>query len=337
MKDIYSYYNQTVDISYGLICIFCFLIGTLGNVVSFVFFKTKNKDVSTVIYMLITGNDVLISIAVLPVGISFWSQRQPGILLGSKYGCYIWIYWWNITVSLSFFLVICLSITRTISLVRPFLQQKVKYVLMGVIAYTALTIAHVIVGQVMKGIKISFSVLASRCVISVDIGTQTPYFLGVSKTLTFIAPLFIVAISCVISVSLLTKRNKTTRQRELQQSRNKATVTILLFALLYGVCTLPLVVDYLVKSYSLFQRRWDTSLNFYKFDRKHYYRSAVRTLLIAVNSALNPIFYIWRMPRLRVSVFTKVREILRLARNLMRERWFAEEVRPNVEIRDVDL
>ena len=337
MKDIYSYYNQTVDITYGLVCFLCFLIGTFGNVVSFVFFKTKNKDVSTVIYLLITGNDVLISMSVLPVGISFWSQRQPGILLGSKYGCYIWIYWWNITVSLSFFLVICLSITRTISLAKPFSKLKVKSILMGVIAYTALTIAHMIVGQVKGGIKISFSVLSSRCYIFVDISTQVPYFLGVSKTLTFIAPIFIVAISCVISVVLLTKRNKTTRQRELQQSRNRATVTILLFALLYGVCTLPLVVDYLVKSYSLFQRRSDTSLNFYKFDRKHYYRSAVNTLLIAVNSAANPIFYIWRMPSLRVSVLAKVGQILRSVTNLMRENRFAEEVRPNVEIRDVDL
>ena len=337
MKDIYSYYNQTVDITYGLVCFLCFLIGTFGNVVSFVFFKTKNKDVSTVIYLLITGNDVLISMSVLPVGISFWSQRQPGILLGSKYGCCIWIYWWNITVSLSFFLVICLSITRTISLSKPFLKLKVKSILMGVLAYTALTIAHVIVGQVKGGVKISFSVIASRCVVFIDISTQAPYFLGVSKTLTFIAPIFIVAISCVISVVLLAKRNKTTRQRELQQSRNRATVTILLFALLYGVCTLPLVVDYLVKSYSLFQRRWDTSLNFYKFDRKHYYRSAVNTLLIAVNSAVNPIFYIWRMPSLRVSVLSKVREILRSVTNLMRENRFAEEVRPNVEIRNVDL
>ena len=65
-------YNQAADVTYGLICLTCFLVGTFGNIASFFFFKAKKRDVSSVIYMLITGFDVVISILVLPVGISFF-------------------------------------------------------------------------------------------------------------------------------------------------------------------------------------------------------------------------------------------------------------------------
>ena len=69
--------------------------------------------------------------------------------------------------------------------------------------------------------------------------------------LTYIAPALVVTTSSIMSVVLLTKRNENVQQRELQQSRNRATVTILLFALLYGVCNIPIVVTYILMSYSL--------------------------------------------------------------------------------------
>ena len=73
-------FNRGADVAYVSICCLCFLIGTSGNLVSFLYFKTKTKEISTVIYMMTTLNDVLISILILPVGVSYWSKRQPGTL-----------------------------------------------------------------------------------------------------------------------------------------------------------------------------------------------------------------------------------------------------------------
>ena len=119
----------------GSICCLCFYFGTLGNIVSFLYFKSKKKDISTVIYMLITANDVVVSITVLPVGISFLSKGQPGLIFGNKYGCSVWRNLWSLVVFVSVFLVLCLCVTRTISLLRPFQQQKVRYLVFAVVTY----------------------------------------------------------------------------------------------------------------------------------------------------------------------------------------------------------
>ena len=129
-------YNEEADITYGSICCLFFIIGTTGNLISFIYFKSKRRDISNVIYMIITGIDILISFTILPVGISSLSNRQPGPWFESKYGCVVWVYLWHITVSISIFLVMCLSICRTIALLRPFKRQNIKYLIISVILIT---------------------------------------------------------------------------------------------------------------------------------------------------------------------------------------------------------
>ena len=72
---------------------------------------------------------------ILPVGISDWSKRQTGILFGSENSCSAWTYLWDMAVAFSIFLAICLGVTRTISLLKPFKQQKVRYLSVAVIRY----------------------------------------------------------------------------------------------------------------------------------------------------------------------------------------------------------
>ena len=82
-------YDDAANVTYGCMFCLCFLIGTVGNVVSFLLFKSKKRDISNVIYMIITANDIVISALSLPVGISYLSGRQPGILFDNKYDCVI--------------------------------------------------------------------------------------------------------------------------------------------------------------------------------------------------------------------------------------------------------
>ena len=119
-------FNQAADLIYGSICFLCFLVGTIGNAVSFFYFKSKKRDISSVSYMMITANDIVVSATVLPVGISFCSKRQPDLLFGNTSSCVAWNYVWNTAVLLSIFLVLSLSVTRTISLLRPFKKLKVR-------------------------------------------------------------------------------------------------------------------------------------------------------------------------------------------------------------------
>ena len=69
--------------------------------------------------------------------------------------------------------------------------------------------------------------------------------------------------------------------------------------MIYGVCNVPLVLDYVLKTYARHTDNWEWYLDVYQFDTQFYYINAIYTVLIAVNSAANPILYFWRMPRLR--------------------------------------
>ena len=304
----------------GSICCLCFLIGTLGNIVSFFYFRSKKRDISNVIYMLITANDIVVSITVLPVGISFLSKRQPGLIFGNKYGCIIWDYLWRIAVSFSVFLVLCLCVTRTISLLRPFKRQKTKYLLLAVVTYLLIVLALIIIIKYIGNARTSFHETRSRCDMNVDPDMDRATFIfTVCNNIFYTAPAIAVALSCVISVVVLTRRNRNVQQRELQQSRNRATVTILLFALLYGICNIPLVVDFMLFTYCLIRNDWQI-YNIFKFqlDKHHYFDNAAATLLLAANSAANPILYFWRMPALREYIMSGMRRMLGLNREVRR-------------------
>ena len=248
-------YSSHMDILYGTICFLIFLIGTSGNIFSLSYFISKKRDISNVIYRCITVTDLILSVAVLPVGISFCSQRKPGLIFGNVYTCSAWTYLWRVCLGTSYFLVMCLSISRTLSLLRPFKRQKVRYFLLAKVGYLMGTLGILIKIDLLDSIEIKFVPSRSHCGLiapSKVVGQEELHTIlrtGLWRNVFYLAPAFVVAVCCVMSGILLTRRNKTVRQRNLQESRNRATVTILLFALLYGVCNIPLVFEYIFKTY----------------------------------------------------------------------------------------
>ena len=295
-----DYFNHAADVTYGSICCLCFLLGAVGNIVSFLYFKAKKRDMSSAIYMLITANDIVVSVLVAPVGISFLSERSPGIVFGTSLSCKAWAYLWQIAVQQSIFLVLCLSITRTLSLIRPFQQQKIRYLLIAIVSYFLLILAINIVVHVQDGGWIVFLPFMSRCLfLLIPDETVTVILLDTILNLVNIAPAFVVVTSCIITAVLLTRRNNVAGQQELQQSRNRATVTILLFALVYGVCNVPLAVYSILASYAYHTDNGEWYINLMLIDKQFYFFNAITTVSLAVNSAANPILYFWRMARLR--------------------------------------
>ena len=307
-------FNRAADLTYGFIYFLCFLIGTLGNIASFLYFKSKRRDISNVIYKMITVNDIVVSLTTLPVGLSLLEKRNPGLFLGNWYGCAVWTYLWYITISFSVFLVICLSTTRTMSLLRPFRKQKIRHLVIAVVLYLSLQLALNIWFHVQEVTEIKFSPDDTRCNFRFTNSNSSSaaavlHTLVICDNVFFVAPVFTIAASCIISAGLLTRRKLHVEQRELQRSRNRATVSIILFALVYIVCNVPLVVDFFYTTIAM-SREWNYDL--YKFDTQSYYYNTATTLLPAANSAVNPLLYFWRMPPLRQSTLAKIRRLLRL-------------------------
>ena len=311
-------FNEGTDVTYGSIYCVCYLIGMLGNTVSFFYFKSKKRDISNVIYMLITANDIVVCITSLPVGISFMSKRQPGIIFGNKYVCDTWYYTWEIAILLSAFLVLCLSAARTLSLINPFMKQKIKYLAIAVPLFVAVMFAIIRILHSLDDADVLFLNIISRC--SLFVYGYTPkksslFSISISYCAVYTTPALAVAVSCIISWVVLTRRNKNVQQRELQQSRNRATVTILLFALLFEICFTPLVVHYMMRAFCVLKDDLLICMKAYKFDTQFYYRNVIYSLLPAVNSATNPIFYFWRMAPLRKYFLTDIWGIMMMNRN----------------------
>ena len=152
---------------------------------------------------------------------------------------------------------------KTISFLRPFQRQKTKYLLFAVMTYVLIVLALIIIIKSVGGARTVFLEIRSRCDINLDHDRRaTLIFFTVCMNLFFTAPALVVAMSCVISVVVLTRRNRNVQQRELQQSRNRATVTILLFALLYGVCNVPFVFDFMLFTYCLIMQDWKLYYSF---------------------------------------------------------------------------
>ena len=297
-------FSPYVDTIFGTICILIFLIGTFGNIFSFSYFISKKRDISNVIYRCITVTDLALCVAVLPVGISFCSQRKPGLIFGNAYTCLAWAFLWKTGIGSSYFLVMCLSISRTWSLFRPFDEQKVRYFLLAKIGHLVTTLVVLIRLEILVSMENKFIPSRGHCdwIIPSQVIPEEHHMIfvmGMWRSVFCLAPAFVVTICCIISGILLTKSNKTIRQRNLRASRYRATVTILLFALLYGVCNIPLVFEYIFKTYSRSKNDMNWYRELYKFDTQLYYYNATNTLLIAANSAANPILYFWRMPHLR--------------------------------------
>ena len=303
----------------GSICCLISLLGTLGNIVSFIYFKSKKKDISSFIYLLITANDIVVSITTLPVGISALEKGQPGILFGNKYGCEVWYYVWTLAIKLSVFLVLCLCVTRTISMLRPFRRQSIKCFVFAVVMYMVINIAFEATFYSFEMTVVMFTPERFRCnLFFKDRLNAELSALTVNYNISYITPALTVAISCVISVVVLTRKNRNVQQRELQQSRNRATVTILLFALLYGACNVPLAFNFMASTFCVIRNDWKVCSNLLKFDKHLHYRNAIFAILPSANSAANPILYFWRMPALRVYFMTGIRRKLRLNRAIVR-------------------
>ena len=323
-------YNDGISITYGVILCACVIIGTSGNLYSFIHFKSKKRNISSSIYMLISANDMVVCMTVVPIALSYMSLSKSKDLMRyifahgetvseyfdrkqNNYRCAVYIFVWETTVRLSVFFTACLSISRTISLFDPFKRQKVKYLVNALLMFVLMQSVETILKYFFVHLRSKFDRWSSnRCVLYISdtnlYNKNAGAFISkISYGIFIVTPAFAVAISSVVSVfALVQARGKTDEKHKvLESSRNRATVTILLFALLYGVCNILLIVDAI--SRFLPSGKYE---KMHEFDEQFFYRNAAIYLLPTVNSAANPIFYFWRMPALRESVKAGIRRIL---------------------------
>ena len=315
------HYFFSVEVFYGLLSVICFLGGTFGNIIAFVYFLHQRKDNSNIIYMLITSVDVIISVTQLPVGFSYLDQRRAGVF-GNTVFCNVWHFFWQIMSRQSVALVAILSITRTLSILFPL---KIRISRRSILLSLILTFfLQTFTGTIMywfggSGIYTPGNVDCSY----LDIDHTYYYYHVVPTIIWYWLPVLPVIASCFISLRVLknskrplckwqkVEKRQSQATLHLNKSKDNATMTIVLLTTLYVIFNIPMCMFNIFWMIDDMKKESDADApGFFDFDNPTYYvNNLVYCLCVPLNSLANPVLYLCRIKRLRTALVGKTLRI----------------------------
>ena len=279
------------------------IIGILGNIPAFLYFYRKWKRMPDMFYTMITAIDFCTSISMFPVIASLLHNRSP-ILFENTIICTSWPVFFYLSVRVSMFLVMLMSISRTVALIFPFydIHRHDNKIYPATLLYslTLLVIdaVYLIVGELKALFKENLSVceLQIEKAESIEDYSEGAYFYSIILQFTILIPSLLVFASFVSSTAYLLK--KKSMQNDGKNKFRKVSITIALFSALFLACNLPcfaLQVVYFIALVGNDKRNLiaqDSMLS-------NYSHLVSVFLLTALNAALNPCFYLLRMPQYR--------------------------------------
>lgn len=290
-------FSTTVDLIIGMIMTVSVVGGLLGNIPALVYFQTKKRQdtqVYDMLYSIISAEDTIISLLGIPVAVSLFSGRAPG-LFTSYFFCASYAIIFSLVHRYLVFLVLMTSVTRTIAIFAPYHKIRTSIIRAICIAYALiLTLFYVILLSTDSIVPI-YNQADVYC-FPIFMGSQG--LIGaiwkVYTTFKLIIMLLVplgVAVSFILSsVSLLRRKASYTVD---DKRFKKVTITIALFTLTFMVCYLPSFVLHLVLAVSQWSKTIDTHF-------QYWYDWLVSYILLTnLNSMINPCLYYLRMPRFR--------------------------------------
>ena len=121
------------------------MIGVVGNIVLIWYFMTHVRyDLPTILYLMCCINDILTSVLVLFVAVCFLNERDDRFF-GDDTFCKSWALLSRINQRIMVFLVMVLSISRTISLTSPLRQIRRRFALVSIGIWVFLAILYEVV------------------------------------------------------------------------------------------------------------------------------------------------------------------------------------------------
>ena len=213
--------------------------------------------------------------------------------------------WYGIE-KLSIFAVILLNITRTISLFCPFCNIQ-KRVVVGVMAFLT-TLPFFFIGYIfVRGGQFEFFTDVALCNFHADkiFDLRSTLFRAYFGTLLFlfhVLPMFIMIACLMLSTAkLLQSRNQTANT----ESKNRATITILILGIVYTILNIPYNVLYLSRLLYIWKILDPVTQPFYRIDSYSEYKAAyvfesfAFIITIMLNPAINILVCVFRVHKLK--------------------------------------
>jgi hypothetical protein len=274
----------------------CFLIGLPGNCLALCYFlQTKKRNLSTLLYIVASSIDIGSSIIHLPLTANLFKKRNPG-LLGNKIFCSVWYFIFLLLQQISIFVVMLMSISRALVIVFPFYQVNKKSVLISIAVYTFYHSLWNILAIPMYG-KHYYSYGFGYCdFYSETTIIDTLYMLNYSAC-TGIPPI-IVFVALAFSILKLHRQKLACVS---QRTNRRSALTIVYFSSIFLVCNILTFINNAL--YTPTQVISDKSYPgpIYESTFMFFYSWLLSEIFCTVlNASLNPIFYLWRMKRMRL-------------------------------------
>ena len=290
-------FSHPLDLLYGLVALTCCLVGFPGNCFAARHFYQKKRDAAQINYLLISLNDCLVCLMVLPTGISFLMSRDPGMLESSVI-CHIWATLSFIVMRMAVFLTMILSVNRTISLMFPFRRSSYRTPLLSVTIFFTFIASQLIVTY-WWGFKARYNTYLVGCMWSGDNSDQDvlskAMYLEVSMILTYVLPVFLVSLGCIFSTIVLFQQSGVIGDTTFNR-KHRASKTIVIFTVIYLLFNIPLATSVVLQTVGV-HTNW--TINLLKFDYANppylfYFKNFINVISTALNSAINPLVYLWR-------------------------------------------
>ena len=273
----------------------CTVVGLPGNLLSLIFFCSANRRGSSFIYTMVATIDICTCVFHLPSMIALYSGRKPGIF-GNKTFCVTWMVAFTYVQLMSMFLVMLLSVSRTITLIFLRYQVKKKFLVAAFLAYTCFLnlwhiIAHVFGGPNQWYGYHEFDVQCYRYLSTKPVS----YIEQLMRAICISIPPILTSISFVLVTYKLSRKGLVSNTNK---RKHQAVVTIAMFTALFLVCNLPCLLNNTTYFVSKLLHDWPGPI--YSQPFMTYYSWVISDVLCTVlNAALNPILYMYRMSELK--------------------------------------
>lgn len=287
------------DIFLGSVYVICGMLGIPANLAAFSYFS-RNRNFSNVLYCMINVTDAMICAISLPLADIFLNERREGAIFGNRVLCYIWTLLWSLLNDFSLLLILVLSGVRIWILVRPFQRINPHYVTLGMILYMLYPAGYIVYLLSDETTRVSYISTTGCC--SINVSDSNLRVNALVWLTSMLAPVVAVVCSSVAMLCLVKRTRKSMRDGlgnldSLIKSRIHATITVVMFATVYFVISLPNIMY----SFDVLQM---FVVSFFKTPKPIF--GAVSNLILiynylglAINSTLNPVIYYGRMEGFR--------------------------------------
>ena len=291
-----------LDYLLGSLLLLCTLVGIPGNVSGIFFFVTKTRrDRVTLLYIVICSVDSVTTLVNLPVAIAMFRGRQPGVFNNYLF-CVLWEVLYTILQKLSIFLVLLLSLSRTITILKPFHKIRIVTILCSVVGYVVFLLLIPVLQYVITPLrgKFKYSWDGAYCYYNFQMKFEhvvNLILVGLPPIITFIVLIvFLVRLS---NIRRLLRTSRRTRTKDMKSWKQQASITITMFTSLFLVCNLPLFINLMHNMTTRFFGVKYPGVYFGTRFMFWYSWHIAKMQSVVVNAALNPVLYYCRMRSFR--------------------------------------